>query len=156
MIGQWIRKRVITDRRNYLIHALILSCPINFLFLTGYSNAMPPEGLFGKIWSEGCADKVGAEVNKYITFESTRWCEHSGDTFPTDKHCDDVTWVPLSSNKVGATIKGQGRYIIEFLWSTKLSVMMIKKADPLELEQLGTLGLVTVRKGLKTDHLHCP
>lgn len=119
-------------------------------------KAANPEQLFGLFWSSWCADAVQQETSEYTRFEPDAWCEHFVDTYRVQSHCRKARFEALENNRVGMTVEGKQRYIIEFLWSTRISIMEITGEDPPVLEQIDNLGRAVQREGLQTHHLYCP
>jgi len=119
-------------------------------------RAAPPERLFDMLWSSDCAENVQVETSEYVSFAKGQWCDHFVDDYRVQSNCQNATFKPLKSNRVGVTVEGDGDYIIEFLWSSHISIMWVESKKPLKLKQAGSMGRAILRDGLKTHHLYCP
>lgn len=126
------------------------------LFFSNKVISIPPEQLFNHKWSEACAVEHDVETAEYTSFSHSQQCDYFVDTFKIQSHCIDASYEDMSSNRVLMTLKKQEQYIIEFLWSSQISILKVISKKPLKLEQTRILGLARVRKKLMTNHLYCP
>jgi len=130
----------------------ILAC----FYASDVALAMPANHLLKGKWSEECATKQGVETSEYSVFSKDNWCTYFVDTFRVQQNCEDATFEPLGANRLSMQTRPKNKYIIEFLWASKISIMKVVKEKPFILEQVMTLGRAETRKGLLTHHLYCP
>ena len=130
--------------------ALVASCAST----NAYSSNL--EKLFKDKWSEKCANSFGVETSEYMTFNEAEQCTSYVDTFRVQSNCTPAKFKNLGGNRVQMTVNDNDTYIIEFLWSSQISIMEVVKEKPFELKQIESLGRAIVRKNLLTHHLYCP
>jgi len=127
---------------------------VTFVSTGAYSSN--PEQLFKDIWSVKCADSFGVETSEYVTFKKTEQCTSYVDTFRVQTNCSPAKFKAMKGNRLQMILDDKEKFIIEFLWSTRISIMKIVKEKPFELEQAETMGRAIVRKNLLTHYLYCP
>lgn len=115
-----------------------------------------PEDLFENKWSEKCADSFGVETSENVTFSKTEQCTSYVDTFRVQSNCIPAKFEALDGNRVQMILNDKDTYIIEFLWSSRISIMEVVNEKPFELKQTQSLGRAIVRKNLLTNYLYCP
>lgn len=115
-----------------------------------------PKQLFKDRWSEKCANNFGVETSQYMTFHETEQCTSYVDTFRVQSNCTPAKFKALGGNRLQMIVNDTETYIIEFLWSSRISIMEVVKEKPFELKQIQSLGRAVVRKNLLTQHLYCP
>jgi len=71
-------------------------------------------------------------------------------------NCTPAKFKKLNGNRVQMILNDNETYIIEFIWSSRISIMEVVKEKPFELKQFESLGRAIVRKNLLTHHLYCP
>lgn len=133
----------------------LLSCAF-ILCLSGEAIASSPEQLFKDKWSEICNDGFEVETSEYVGFSESERCDYFVDTFRVQSHCEPATFKALKNNRLQMTLNGKDTYIIEFLWSSRISVMEVVTKKPLVLKQTQSLGRAIFRKNLLTHYLYCP
>jgi hypothetical protein len=127
-----------------------------FFYVPNMAVAVPPDQLFQGKWAEKCATEHGVETSEYTVFSENAWCISFVDTFRVQQICEDATFEALDTNRVSMQTKQKDKYIIEFLWSSQISIMHVVKEKPYTLEQVMSLGRAEVRETLLTHHLYCP
>ncbi len=118
--------------------------------------SIPTEYLFEQKWSEDCATQNGVETSEYVVFSKTEQCDYFVDTFRVQSTCEPATFTALDANRVRMNTGEDGTYIIEFLWSSQISIMEVVSEKPFELKQVRVLGRADVRDDLMTNYLYCP
>ncbi len=115
-----------------------------------------PEQLFKDKWSEKCVNSLGVETSEYITFSETEKCTSFVDTFRVQSNCMPAKFEARDGNRLQMVLDDKETYIIEFLWSSQISIMEVVNEKPFELKQTQSLGRAVVRENLLTHHLYCP
>ncbi len=132
--------------------AIILAC----LYGPSSAIAIPPDQLFKDKWSEKCASEHGVETSEYSVFSENTWCNYFVDTFRVQEICEGAEFKALDTNRISVQTKQKQKYLIEFLWSSQISIMEVVKENPYTLKQVLSMGRAEVRKDLLTHHLYCP